>query len=188
MRYLREHFKHSSLDLTVLYSLSEKQDTELYAEIVEIASEFLRGLMSNWLSGGSKISGGHAQHIIQQREAFQGMTKASKRALLKGASSEFSIRGTGHSWCLSANMGCGGHGLYDAISCGGCSGSVIDESQKDIWVGLGRQQLELLAVKDIGAGGTEKVRSSMKIIEKVLFDLDVELSELSPFEQVPTPL
>ncbi|MDW2458961.1 tyrosine-type recombinase/integrase, partial [Vibrio sp. 1249-1] len=33
LRYLRDHFKHWSLDMTILYAMNETQDLELYDEI-----------------------------------------------------------------------------------------------------------------------------------------------------------
>ena len=41
LRYLRQHFKHWSLDMSMMYALNEEQDAELYDEIMSNHPELL---------------------------------------------------------------------------------------------------------------------------------------------------
>lgn len=185
VRYLREHYKHRMLDTSILYAANDRQDAELYEEINEVATHLRHEIIEHWLEGDSSLSGGHAAYIEAQRIEYQGMTKKKRKDYIVGAAKNTHIRGTGHSWCLSESMGCGGHGLYDAPRCGGCSQSLIDESTLTIWKGIGRQQLELRNVDDIGPGGKQKVEDNILIVAGVLKDFGIDLVQLTPFPNEP---
>jgi site-specific recombinase XerD len=185
VRYLREHYKHRMLDTSILYAANDRQDVELYEEINEVATHLRHEIIEHWLEGDTSLSGGHAPYIEAQRIEYQGMTKKKRKDYIVGAAKNTYLRGTGHSWCLAESMGCGGHGLYDAPRCGGCSQSLIDDSTVAIWKGIGRQQLELRNVDDIGPGGKQKVEDNILIVADVLKDFGIDLLELTSFPNEP---
>lgn len=185
VRYLREQYKHRMLDTSILYAANDRQDVELYEEINEVATHLRHEIIEHWLEADTSLSGGHAAYIEAQRVEYQGMTKKKRKDYIVGAAKNTYLRGTGHSWCLAESMGCGGHGLYDAPRCGGCSQSLIDDSTVAIWKGIGRQQLELRNVGDIGPGGKQKVEDNILVVADVLRDFGIDLLQLTPFPKEP---
>ena len=187
LRYLRDHFKHRSLDMTLLYAMNPRQDDKLLGEIMATAEQHRQAMIERWLDEDTLLAGGGGEGIRRQRAEFAGLTASQRNDLITQSARNTFIRGTGHAWCLAEKMGCGGHGLYDALRCGGCSNGVIDESVADVWRGIGRQQLELRGLTDIGPGGQQKVDANIDIARDVLSRLGIELDQLSPFPQETNP-
>jgi len=61
LRYLRQHFKHWGLDMTCLYYLNEKQDAELYDEIMASVVSGNVERVAHWLDEEALLSGGSEQ-------------------------------------------------------------------------------------------------------------------------------
>ena len=60
LRYLREHFKHWSQDMTNdAYALNESQEIELYGEILEELAAIKQGVADQWLSPAEPLAGGY---------------------------------------------------------------------------------------------------------------------------------
>lgn len=172
LRYLRHHFKHWSLDMTLLYARNEKQDHELYDEMLAEIKERKVSVVEHWLDDSTSLSGGRAKNVLEYRQQREVKTLKDRRALAAVLSNQVSVRSTGHSWCLSDGWGsCGGRGLYEMTSCGGCGEGLVDDSQKDVWHNLHLQQRELLSLDDIGPGGRSRVLRDIQRVEKVLSDL-----------------
>uniref|UniRef100_UPI001680528A hypothetical protein n=1 Tax=Pseudomonas profundi TaxID=1981513 RepID=UPI001680528A len=175
LRYLRHHYKHWTLDMTLLYARNQKQDQELYEEMLTQVKGRKVSTVEHWLDDSTPLSGGRAAQIQEYRQQREVKILKDRRALAAVLSDQVSIRSTGHSWCLSDGWGsCGGRGLYEMTRCGGCSEGLVDGSQKLVWQNLHRQQGELLGLDDIGPGGRSRVLRDIERIEKVLSDLGCE--------------
>jgi len=173
LRYLREHFKHWSMDMTTLYALNEKQEEEMYDEIMIAIQNEKVAVVEHWLDDDALITGGGAQGIIAFRKNNPVKTYQDRKTLVKNVSELVHIRATGHGWCLADDGGCGGRGLVDKTRCVGCSNSVIDDRQAHIWQGIHAQQMELIHIDDIGEAGQARAKRDLERCESVLKDLGV---------------
>lgn len=175
LRYLRQHFKHWSVDMTLLYARNAKQDEQLYVEMLSEVQNRKTSVVEHWLDESSPLSGGRVARIVDYRKRDDVKTLRDRRALAETISDQISIRSTGHSWCLSdGQSGCGGKGLYEMTRCSGCSEGVIDSSHAKVWGALLEQQRELLAMEDIGPGGRQRAERDLARAEKVVSELGFE--------------
>lgn len=169
LRYLREHFKHWSLDMTALYALNEQQDLDLYDEImVEIKNEKI-SIVEHWLDKKTIITGGMSEQVISFRNSHDAVrTYPSRRDLAEKVSEQIHIRATSIAWCTADAGGCSGGKMIEKTRCGACSHAVIDDRKKDIWERIYKQQLELRDIKDIGASGKARIERDIKRCEDIL--------------------
>lgn len=171
IRYLREHFKHWSLDMTLHYAKHNDHDDSLFDEVLTERNELQRTLVSDWVATDEPLSGGRGKAIVSFRQRGALKTSSNLKALVNQISDSVHVRGTGHSWCLSSGDGCGGEGVYDAIQCIDCDNAVIDKNLLPMWDAIEKQNLELLELPDIGAGMSSranKLISAAKSIQEEL--------------------
>jgi hypothetical protein len=186
VRYLREHFKHWSLDMTLGYASGEDDriDDTLYEEILEERQEQQGEIVYGWLdvkrnqhmagAGGENIRGNRRQFVRVGTDL-----KAVARSLSKG----YYLRGLGHSWCTEKE--CKGKGIYSVTDCKECENRVIDESHKTYWCGIRAQQIELLMVDDCGDPMWHQGVEALRYSEKILGDLG-EVVEPYPIPPKPS--
>lgn len=171
IRYLREHFKHWSLDMTLHYAKHNNKDDSLFDEVLTERNELQRTLLSDWVGTDEPLFGGRGKAIVTFRQRGVLKTSSNMKTLVNQISDSVHVRGTGHSWCLSSGDGCGGEGIYDAIQCIDCDNAVIDKNLLPIWDAIEKQNIELLKLPDIGAGMSSranKLISAAKSIQKEL--------------------
>lgn len=144
LRYLKYHLDHWSIEMTAHYAKGGQTDEEIFAFINEERQELQAELASDWLNPKTPLSGGAALHIKEVRSRPEVMAIENKQEFVEMMSSEVLLRGTGHSWCMASNNGCGGKGLYDATLCVTCGDGVIDSAHASFWLAIREQQLELL--------------------------------------------
>lgn len=179
LRYLREHFKHWSLDMTGLYAMNRKQDAELYDEIGHAFLESKISLLENWLEEDAILTGGGAEPIKTFRARNQALaTKADRREMAVTISPLVHIRATGVAWCLADSAGCAGGTAAEPTRCGDCSNAVIDEGRKPVWRGIYAQQCELRDLRDIGQSGRQRVERDLERARRVLVELGATEEEL----------
>jgi len=179
LRYLRDHYKHWSLDMTAMYAASQAQDRELYDEIYIAMTNKKQAKVSHWLDPETSIAGGMGERIKVFRSKGEHVRTYNTRAdMLKGVSDTISIRATGVAWCTSDRGGCnGGYGV-DRTKCGDCDGSIIDDKQQSLWEAIYAQQLELINMNDIGETGNATARKALIRCEKVLTELGADIDQL----------
>lgn len=170
--FLKEQFKHSSIDMSQLYGSNRRQDAALYDEILSELMAYKTGVVAQWLEKDEPLAGGAAAKIKKLRaHDFKG-----RRELLTETSHRISIRSTGHSWCLAQDEGCGGSGIYAKGSCGDCSNGLIDSRFIPLWQEAYRHHHELLAeAKDLGPGVERRVERDLAQAAKILKDLGLDL-------------
>ncbi|MDO6524718.1 tyrosine-type recombinase/integrase [Motilimonas sp. 1_MG-2023] len=177
LRYLREHFKHWSLDMTLYYANNDKFDDSLFDEILTERNELQRAIVSDWLISDKELTGGRGEVIASFRHRGNLKTAENLPELSRQISDNIFIRGTGHSWCLASGDGCGGEGLYDAIQCVDCENSVIDKTHASIWSGIKQQSEILLELADSGLPTKQKAKQYIEKAEKIISIFNDENNE-----------
>lgn len=174
LRYLRDHFKHWSLEMTALYAMNEQLDLDLFDEIYAAFDSKRQSIVGHWLEPDTKLSGGMASHIIGMRSRTdQVRTYKDRREMVRTVSEQVFLRSTGIAWCTNdTGLDCAG-GV-----CDDCEHGCIDESHKPFWEGLYKQQIELRQIDDCGEAGSKTVERTIKRCEKVLTDLGVNINKL----------
>jgi hypothetical protein len=171
IRYLKEHFKHWSIDTTQLYVTHGARDDELADEIGKAILDAKADLVSSWLDNEVTLSGMAGRRVTETRSKpeFAAILREDRRALAASLADGLVIRSTGHSWCVAAGKPpCGGVGLYDALHCARCDGAVITREELDIWVAL-KSELQAVAIEDdCGPGGAQAIKRGLASIEEVL--------------------
>ncbi|MEQ9130853.1 MAG: tyrosine-type recombinase/integrase [Marinovum algicola] len=179
LRYLRDHFKHWSLDMTGLYAMNREQDAELYDEIGLAALGIKTDLLEHWLEPDAILAGGAAEPVRAFRAKSEAVaTKHDRADMAKTLSPLVHIRATGVAWCTADTGGCNGGQGAEKTRCGDCGNAIIDESRRPVWQGIYAQQFELSQLPDIGPGGQERVERDLRRCRKVLTDLGASEEEL----------
>ncbi len=171
IRYLREHYKHWSLDMTLHYSNHNDFDDSLFDEVLTERNELQAALVSDWLRTDDPLMGGRGESIATFRQRGSLKTASNLSHLSKQISDGVFVRGTGHSWCLASGDSCGGEGLYDAIKCSDCDKAVIDKNNVAVWEGLKQQHEEVLALNDSGIGSREKAKQYIERSNEIISKL-----------------
>lgn len=180
LRYLRDHFKHWSLDMTILYAMSRQQDAELYDSVGLAALSLKTELLEHWLEPDAILTGGAADPIRSFRTKNEALaTKECRVEMAKTISPLVHLRATGVAWCTADMGGCNGGQGVEKTRCSDCCNAVIDVSRKSVWQGIYAQQLEMRDLTDIGPGGTERVERDIKRCETVLKDLGATGEDLA---------
>lgn len=159
LRYLRQHFDHWTLEMTAYYAADGQTDDDLIQMIHAERSAYQTELMTLWLDEDEPLAGGAGARLTAFRSGPDVMTfkDAGSLARVLSDSGSVQIRGTGHGYCLSANRGCGGQGLYDSALCVTCSEAVIDRRFAPFWRSVRGQAEKLLVdTQDILGEPTRK--------------------------------
>ncbi len=168
--FIKEQFKHCSIDMTQLYCANPHQDASLYDDILTELMSYKVGVVAQWLEKDEPLAGGAGLKIKEMRaHDFEG-----RKELITETSSRISIRSTGHSWCLAQDEGCGGSGIYEKGNCGGCKNGVIDSRFIPIWEETYRHLEELLPqAAEIGPGAVKRIERDLAQAAKILIDAGV---------------
>ncbi|CAE6850631.1 hypothetical protein R69746_07336 [Paraburkholderia aspalathi] len=172
IRYLREHFKHWSLDMTLYYARHDTgADRTLINDIMTERDELQSLIIQSWMNPHSSLSGAGGRRIMTFRNRGELKTVRDMRDFCRKLGESVFIRGTGHSWCMASGDGCGGQGLYDAVRCTSCGEAVIDSSHVEIWKGIRQQQIDVLRCPDLGTPSRQRCLDHLRKAERVLADL-----------------
>jgi len=173
LRYLRDHFKHWSLDMTALYAMNEAQDLELYDEIYSAFDTARQGIVGHWLEPDTPLSGGLAPYIRNLREKDEHVrTYASRKEMIKAISDQIFLRSTSIGWCTNDDGSCGGG------QCESCEHGVIDDKKQMLWEAVYVQQIELRQLHDMGESENLTIERAITRCEKVLTDLGADISAI----------
>ena len=172
MLFLKEQFKHSSIDMTQLYGANPLQDAGLYDDILTELMTSKAGVVAQWMEKDEPLAGGAGLKIKAMRaHDFEG-----RKELLTETSRRINIRSTGHSWCLAQDEGCGGSGIYAKGTCGECGNGLIDSRFIPIWQEAYRHHKELRnEAAEMGPGVVKRVERDLAQAAKILQDLGVQV-------------
>lgn len=169
---LRDHFKHSNIQMTEWYASLSQADFQLLQLIDEEGVNFDREVVAYWVEPDTLLTGGFGNRVKQWAGKYHAATLYKDHSEMISCISEgINIRGTGHGWCISGTSGCGGRGLFEPASCGTCEHGVIDDTQSLIWKEIREQHAELINRTDIGPGGRERARAALEAADEVLAKL-----------------
>lgn len=177
LRYLKEHFAHWSLDMTLQYAIDEswgqKLDLELYDDIQMELDEIKLSVIDTWV-GDTSLAGGLGSAIKQwQREPQNLLIFKSRDAMVKSVSESISIRSNGHAWCTADDGGCIGN-THERTRCGNdCSNAVIGPHHMPIYQRLYDDLKGLRHCPDIGEGGRQRVERDLNRCRHVLTQLGI---------------
>lgn len=181
IRYLREHFKHWSLDMTLYYARHDSgADRSLINDIMTERDELQSLIVQGWMHPHASLSGVGGNRIMAFRSRGELKTVRDMRDFCRKLGESVFIRGTGHSWCMASGNGCGGQGLYDAVRCTSCGEAVIDSTHVDIWKGIRQQQIDVLECPDLGVPSRQRCLDHLRKAERVLADLGAEVPPFKP--------
>jgi len=187
VRYLREHFKHWSIDMTLYYARAEQSyiDETVLSEVLTERDELQSLIIENWLSGDARLSGGTGRRVVAFRGRDEVKNVKDMREFCRRLGDDVFVRGTGHSWCMCSDTGNNsGQCLYDAIRCNSCDDSVIDDTHIQVWRGIRQQQIDVLLCPDLGESSWQRCVNHLRESEKVLRDLG---DNPEPFEIPASP-
>lgn len=185
VRYLREHFKHWSLDMTLYYARHDSlADRSLFGDIMTERDELQSLLIESWLHPQSALAGKGGRRIMAFRARSELKTARDMRDLCRKLGENVFVRGTGHSWCMASGNGCGGQGLYDAVRCTSCGEAVIDATHIEIWKGIREQQVDVLNCSDLGEPSKQRCIDHLRAAEQVLSELGADIPPSLPATRV----
>lgn len=172
---LREHFGHWSLDMTLYYIDGSADEFEVDFELLEMVSNEKNVrqteiLGSHLMSDAPLANGGH--WLKEWRSSVQ--TATNKESLIAEYSGTITLTGTGHSWCVGngRSIGCGGLCVFEAPMCVDCAYGIIGQEHRPVWNGIKEQQLEAIALNDMGPGGLERAEKILGYAKTVLKRLE----------------
>lgn len=183
LRYLKEHYAHWSMDMTLGYAMDDSWgqhlDLELYMEIQEEMEDIKLGVVDNWMADES-LAGGYGRAIKEwQREPQNLLIFKDRASMVRSISESTAIRSNGHAWCTADNDGCVGNTIERTRCAGGCHHSVIGSAHAPIY----QQQYDdlkgLLLCNDIGEGGRQRVMRDLNRCRDVLVQLGVRPEDLA---------
>ncbi len=177
LRYLKEHFAHWSLDMTLGYAMDDSWgqnfELELYDEIQAELEDIKLGVVDNWL-GDKPLAGGYGRALKQwQREPQNLLIFKDHASMLKSIAESTAIRSNGHAWCTADNNGCVGNTL-ERTRCGNCTNAVIGPNHAAIYRRLYDDLNGLLHCPDIGEGGRQRVERDLSRCRDVLVQLGMD--------------
>lgn len=169
--FLKEQFKHSSVDMSQLYAASPRQDRALYDDILSELLRYKGEVIAAWLEKDEPLSGGAGRKIMDLRA----QDFPNRKALVVETSRRILMRSNGHAWCLAQDQGCGGSGIYERGRCGGCHNGLIDRRFLPIWQEAYQHHKELRAEAETwGLGAAKRVEEDMKQAARILKDLGID--------------
>ena len=179
--FLKEQFKHSSIDMSQLYGSNPRQDAALYDDILTELMTYKAGVVSQWMEKDEPLAGGAAEKIKELRaHDFE-----SRKELLNDTSHRVNMRSTGHSWCLADDDGCGSSGLYAKGDCADCKKGLIDSRFIPIWQEAYRHHKELRTeAAEMGPGVVKRVERDIAQAAKILKDLGLDVDAKGDDDQV----
>ena len=178
VRYLRTHFKHWSLDMTLGYSWGDEDnlDISLIEEILSERQDIQDDIVFGWIdiTTNQHLAAAGGRNIEKVRRNGLAMVATNPRTVARQLSQGYFLRGLGHSWCTEKE--CRGKGIYSITECRYCENRVIDESHIPVWYGIRNQQVELMMMDDCGDPIWQGALDSLRYVEQVLTDLGVTVT------------
>ena len=172
LRYLREHFKHWSQDMTNdAYALNESQEMELYAEIQDELDTLKLGVAEQWLNPVEPLAGGYGKNLVAWRSRDENIALFKDHAtMVRSVAESHAIRSNGHAWCTADDNKCIGN-TFEKTRCSGCDNAVIGRVHARLYQRLYDDLKEIAKCDDIGPGGQARVLRDRERCRDVLLSL-----------------
>lgn len=178
LRYLKEHFKHWTMDMTLRYAMDDSWgdhfDLDLIFEVESEEALIKEEIVSRW-TGEDPLSGGYGRSLKSwQRDPLNLAIFKDHSTMIKSIAESTTIRSNGHSWCTADDTACVGN-TVERSRCGGCNNAVIGKEHAPMYQALYGNLQALLDCKDIGEAGIIRVNRDLKRYAEVLGDLGVNV-------------
>ncbi len=170
LRYLREHFKHWSFDMSLGYALNENQEILLYMEIEDELDAVKRKVADSWLSDKEPLAGGYGKSLINWRQSDSVNIFKDHKHMVKSIAASTAIRSNGHAWCTADDSLCIGNNI-EPTRCSDCSNAVIGRTHQPLYQGLYDHLKEVATRTDIGESGIARVTRDLARCRSVLISL-----------------
>ncbi|MDN7569966.1 tyrosine-type recombinase/integrase [Burkholderia contaminans] len=172
LRYLKRHFKHWSMDMTLGYALNEDQEMALYLEIQDELDDLKEYVVADWLSPVARLAGGYGVNLANWRSREENIVMFKNHgAMVRSIAQSTAIRSNGHAWCTADSHDCAGNDI-DPLRCGdGCSNAVVGAEHIAMYNSLYCDLERLRSCDDIGPGGTARVERDLKRCRGLLTQL-----------------
>jgi len=178
LRYLREHFKHWSMDMTLGYALNDDIEMELYLEIGAEYDGFKEAAVEHWLTHSTPLSGGYGRNLVAWRGDQPISLFKDHKQMVRSLAQSTAMRSNGHAWCTADDNLCVGNDI-EQTRCIGCSNAVIGPDHKHVYQGLYDHLLEVLKCEDIGNSGRARVARDLDRCNLVLKDLGYDSTSVN---------
>lgn len=187
LRYLREHFAHWSMDMTLGYAMDKSWgahlDLDLYDEIQSEFDDMKHGTVNAWLDADS-LAGGYGRSFKNwQRDPMNLAIFKDHKTMVISITESTAIRSNGHAWCTADSDGCVGN-TFERTRCSNCGNGVIDGTHLHIYMQLYKNLGELLTCSDIGDSGRLRVQRDMERCRDVFLQLGHDF-ESTPHDNKP---
>jgi hypothetical protein len=176
LRYLKQHFKHWSLDMTLGYALNEAQEMALYAEIHDELEEIKASVTESWLRSHAPLAGGYGTNIVAWRGTNPVTLFRDHKQMVRSLAESTPIRSNGHAWCTADDNLCVGNDM-ERTRCTDCSNAVIGLQHAPLYRGLHEHLKEVCKCDDIGKGGLGLVKRDMNRCRSLLVALGQDVPE-----------
>lgn len=170
LRYLREHFKHWSLDMTLAYAMNGLMEVDLFVEINSELDELKEQAVTNWLTSDTPLSGGYGRNLAIWRGRKPVTLFRDHAHMVRSIAGSTALRSNGQAFCTADDSMCVGNSL-ERTRCSDCSNAVIDYRHAAVYQGLYDHLGEVLDCADIGESGKVRVRRDLDRCHAVLTDL-----------------
>ncbi|HVW51615.1 MAG TPA: hypothetical protein VHC91_14655 [Trinickia sp.] len=178
LRYLRVHFKHWSIDMTLGYALNESQEMALFLEIQDELDNIKAAVVDSWLDRSEPLAGGYGERLVAWRDSSESVIMFESRSdMVRSIADSTHIRSNGHAWCTADDRDCVGND-FEKTRCGaGCDHAVVGRAHAEIYEGIFGHLKELRSAKDIGPGGRARVKVDLKRCAGILRTLGADLEQ-----------
>lgn len=174
LRYLKEHFKHWSMDMTLGYALNESQEVALYLDVLQELDVIKDGVAKIWLDPREPLAGGYGTNIMKWRGSEAVTIFKNHEQMVRSIATSSAIRSTGHSWCTADDNLCIGNDL-ERMRCSSCSNATIGRAHAHIYQGMHDHLLEVAQCPDIGPSGQARVQRDLDRCRLVLVQLGYDV-------------
>ena len=179
LRYLRDHFKHWSMDMSLGYALNESQEMSLFHEIQGELDVLKDDIVEQWFQPNEPLAGGYGRNIVEWRNGREVTIFKDRSTMIRTISESTAIRSNGHAWCTADDNKCVGNGGLETTRCTGCDNAVIGRIHGKLYQGLYDHLKEVLKCGDIGQAGLARVTRDLDRCREVLVSLGFKTLEPS---------
>lgn len=176
LRYLREHFKHWAMDMTLGYALNESQEIALYSEIEREIQDIKVEAVGSWLKPDEPLAGGYGRNIMAWRATAPVALFKSHAQMVRCLADSTGIRSNGHAWCTASDNQCVGNDI-EPTCCAECDHAVVGRRHAPLYRGLYDHLEEVTDRDDIGPSGQALVQRDRQRCRSVLAALGQDPEE-----------
>lgn len=173
--YLKEHYGHWSLDMTMLYvdggADKYQVDNGLLEDVIRAKQQRQSEILSTYLETDVQLANGD-EWLGTWRPMVR--TAKNREELIRELSGTITLNGTGHSWCAGNAKGgnCGGLCIFEADMCVDCNTAIIGPEHLPVWREIAKQQHVVLDLPDMGAPAKSRARRILEKANQVMAKLD----------------